>query len=179
MDDLEHIHLKQLKAGNESSFRAIYDIYHSRIYHYCLKFLYQEELAKEATADVFIQLWKKRAIINEKDSIQPLLYKIAKDLSFNYLKKIANSERLKQEYIEHYLLFIEDNQAEKAIQKEAWQTLLTHIELLPPKRKAIVKMRYKEGLDYKTIGQKLNISPNTVKVQLVKARKFLKDKNDQ
>ncbi len=178
MDELEHIHLKQLKAGSESSFRILYDFYHPRIYHFCLRFLYQEELSKEATADVFIQLWKKRSIINDQDTVGPLLYKIAKDISFNYLKKIANSQRLKQEYIEYYLMAREDEEENDVLQKEAWNTLLSHIELLPPKRKEILNLRYKEGLDYKTIGQKLNISPNTVKVQLVRARKFLKYKKD-
>lgn len=178
MDDLEHIHLKQLKVGNEDSFRFLYDQYHTPIYYYSLRFLYQEELAEEVTADVFIQIWKKRAVINTEGTILPFLYKLAKDISINYLKKIASSERLKQEYIEHYLMFKEDNQEDKLIQLEEWANLLAQIELLPPKRREILKLRYKEGLDYKSIGQKLKISPHTVKVQLVKARKFLKYKTD-
>jgi len=156
----------------------VYDRYHARIYYYNLRFLYQEELAEEATADVFIQLWKKRSMLNPEGIILPFLYKLAKDISINYLKKIASSERLKQEYIEHFLLFKEDTQEDKLIKLEEWENLISQIELLPPKRKEILKLRYQEGLDYKSIAQKLNISPHTVKVQLVKARKFLKYKRE-
>ena len=48
------------------------------------------------------------------------------------------------------------------------------METLPPQRKAIFKMRYFEGKDNSKIAEQMQISINTVKVQLVKARRHLK-----
>jgi len=59
-------------------------------------------MAEEATADVFITLWKKRSIIDPNLPIQSFLFKIAKDTAYNYLKKIASNARLKQAYLESY-----------------------------------------------------------------------------
>ncbi|MEL6649565.1 MAG: sigma factor, partial [Bacteroidota bacterium] len=85
----EYTSLHLLKAGNKEGLEYLYSQYHGRIYAFCYRFFRQTELAEEATADVFVTLWKKRFLINPKIGIQALLYKIAKDTAFNYLKKIA------------------------------------------------------------------------------------------
>ena len=97
-------HLKAFKRGDRDSFRWIYDQFHPVIYHYCLKFLLRQSLAEEATSDVFVKLWQKSRIIDANDTILPLLYKIAKDTAYNYLKKIATDTRLRQRFLENYVL---------------------------------------------------------------------------
>jgi RNA polymerase sigma-70 factor (ECF subfamily) len=171
---VEHIHLEGLQAGSKGSFEAIYQLHHQAIYFYCLKFLRQTELAEEATADVFVKLWKKRSIIDPAQSIAPFLYKLAKDIAYNYLRKIASDQRLRAEYLARYPLLNEQDGENIFIGKEDISLIQNLIEQLPPKRKAIFKLRYEEELDYESIARRLDISPNTVKVQLVKARKFLK-----
>lgn len=172
----ESTYLNGLKNGDKSSFKQIYDLYHSSVYHYCRKFLIDESFAEDATADVFIKLWEKHAIIDDSKSIRPFLFKLAKDISYNYLRKIASDDRLKEAYIKRYPL-VEKQDAELSyIEKENQIRLDTLIDSLPGKRKEIFKLRYEEGLDYKSIAQRLDISANTVKVQLVRARSFLKNK---
>lgn len=171
-----HTHLINLKNGNQDSFNWIYDKYHGLIYHYILKFIQLDALAEEATADVFIKLWEKKNIINPDQAVVALLYKIAKDTAYNYLKKIASNEKLKAEYLKIYpsiefksgeLLFLE---------KEQLVAIQAIIETLPPKRLAIFKMRYYEGLDNSAIAKKLEISINTVREHLAKARFYLKER---
>ena len=61
------------------------------------------------------------------------------------------------------------------IEQEKFSMLQKIIETLPPKRLAIFKLRYYEGLDNPTIAKQLKISINTVKVHLAKARLYLKE----
>ena len=168
-------HLVALKKGNTNSFKWIYDQYHSLIYYYTLKFLQEETMAEEATADVFITLWKKRIIIDPNLPIQAFLYKIAKDTAYNYLKKIAADARLKQQYLENYPIIELKNGEVLFLEKEQLAQVEKIIETLPPKRLAIFKLRYYEGLDNNKIAQQLGISINTVKVHLAKARLYLKE----
>ena len=167
--------LVALKNGDAKSFKWIYAQYHSLIYYYCLKFIQQEMLAEEATADVFITLWKKRTIINPNLPIEAFLYKIAKDTAYNYLKKIANDTRLRQQYLENYPILELKNGEVLFLEKEQLAQVEKVIETMPPKRLAIFKLRYYEGLDNTKIVAQLGISINTVKVHLAKARLYLKE----
>ena len=167
-------HLMALKNGDATSFKWIYTQYYSQIYYYSLKFIQNEIMAEEATADVFITLWKKREIINPKLPIQAFLYKIAKDTSYNYLKKIASNARLKQQYLENYPTIKIKNGEVLFLEQEQLELVNEVIQTLPPKRLEVFKLRYYEGLDNKTIANQLDISINTVKVHLAKARLYLK-----
>lgn len=170
----EYRHLKALQRGNQESFHWLYDEYKEVIYYYCLKFIRIENIAEEATADVFITLWKKRLVIDPNRTIAPLLYKIAKDIAYNYLKRIASNERLKQIYLDRYPVIFTKNGESLFIEQERREEMHQIISTLPPTRKKIFKMRYYEGKDNQTIAELLNISPNTVKVHLTKARHHLK-----
>ena len=174
--EITYHQLAALKNGDSDSFKMIYDQYHSLIYYYTLKFIQQETMAEEVTADVFITLWKRRTIIDPTLPIQAFLYKIAKDTAYNYLKKIASNVRLKQQYLENYPI-VELKNGEVLFLEKEQLTLVNHvIETLPPKRLKVFKMRYYEGLDNNTIAERLGISINTVKVHLAKARLYLKEK---
>ena len=133
-------------------------------------------MAEEATADVFITLWKKRTLIDPNLPIQAFLYKIAKDTAYNYLKKIAANDRLKQVYLKNYPLIDLKNGEVLFLEKEQLEQLNQIIETLPPKRLEVFKLRYHKGLDNNTIAQQLGISINTVKVHLAKSRLFLKER---
>lgn len=169
-------HLVALKKGNTTSFKWIYDQYHSLLYYYILKFLQQETMAEEATADVFITLWKKRIIIDPNLPVKAFLYKIAKDTVYNYLKKIANDARLRQEYLNNYPIIELKNGEVLFLEKEQLAQVEKVIETLPPKRLEVFKLRYYEGLDNNKIATRLGISINTVKVHLAKSRLYLKEK---
>lgn len=136
-------------------------------------------MAEEATADVFITLWKKRIIIDPNLPIQAFLYKIAKDTAYNYLKKIANDARLRQEYLNNYPIIELKNGEVLFLEKEQLAQVEKVIETLPPKRLEVFKLRYYEGLDNPKIATRLGISINTVKVHLAKSRLYIKEKLTQ
>lgn len=173
-NEITHQQLVALKDGDVESFNLIYREYRSIIYYYILKFVQQKNLAEEATADVFVLLWKKRTIIKPQLPIQAFLYKLAKDTAYNYLKKIASDDKLRQQYLENYPILEIKNGELLFLEKEQSERVNQIIATLPPKRLAVFKLRYYEGLDNKTIAQKLGISINTVKVHLAKARLYLK-----
>jgi len=175
--EITYHHLSGLNRGDPECFRRIYDAYHSLIYYYTLKFIQLENLAEEATADVFIILWKKRALIDPNSTIQAFLFKIAKDTAYNYLKKIATDARLKEKYLEKYPCIDIKNGEVIFLEKEGLAQLNGIIDTLPPKRLEVFKLRYQEGFDNQRIAQELGISINTVKVHLAKARLYLRSFN--
>ncbi len=170
----EYRHLSALKNGDQNSFKWVYAKYFQVIFLYSKKLIGIEVLAEEATSEVFVTLWKKRSIINTDQSIQPFLYRIAKFKAYDYLKKIASDKHLQEQFLlSHSVLHFKSGER-LLIEKEQLEAINKLVETLPPQRKAIFKMRYFEGLDNMAIAKQLQISSNTVKVHLVKARQHLK-----
>ncbi len=166
--------MSALKTGDHGSLRQVYGQYHAIIYYYTLKFVKQESLAEEVTADVFIKLWHRRSIINPELPVQALLYKIAKDTAYNYLKKVASDARLRQRYLDQCpVLYVKSGEL-LFLEKEHMAEVEQIIGTLPPKRMEVFKLRYYKGEDNQSIAHRLKISINTVKVHLVKARHYLR-----
>lgn len=176
--ELKYRHLQALKNGDKKSFRWVYDQYHQLIYYYCLKLLRQNTLAEEATADVFVTLWQKRQIVKPEGAFTPLLYKIAKDIAYNYLKKTAADNRLKLAFLRSVPSRHSQDGEAILIGTEAVEAIHSIVESLPAKRKEIFKLRYYEGMNNQAIARHLDISVNTVREQLARARRFLKEHHD-
>ena len=170
----EHRHLSALKNGDQGSLEWIYAKYFQVVFLYCKKLIGIEVLAEEATSEVFLTLWEKRSIITTDQSVQPFLYHIAKVKAYDYLKKIANDQRLQNQFLLSHSVGNSKSGEHLLIEKEQLEAISKLVETLPPQRKAIFKMRYFEGKDNSKIAEQMQISINTVKVQLVKARRHLK-----
>jgi RNA polymerase sigma-70 factor (family 1) len=167
-DFSEQLLVIELKNGNESAFRALYDFYYQDIYGYSISLLKSKELAEENVQDVFLKIWLHRENLNPEQSFKSFLFTIARNQAFNLLSKAANDMLLKEEvfytseksYVAGDITLREEDC--KRLKKQA-------IKQLPPKRKRIFKMSRKQGKTYEEISQELGISVNTVKSQMSKA----------
>lgn len=166
--------MSALKNGDQKSFKWVYAKYFQVIFLYCKKLIGIEVWAEEATSEVFVTLWKKRSIIHTDQSVRPFLYHIAKVKAYDYLRKIANDKRLEEQFLLSHSIFNFKSGERLLIEKEQLEAINKLVETLPPQRKTIFKMRYFEGKDNRTIAEQMEISINTVKVHLVKARQHLK-----
>lgn len=170
----EHIYLQALLEGNKKGLNWLFQQYRKPIFHFCLKLLKDQSLAEEATADVFISIWEKRLSIDTKNTIQPFLYKIARDTAYTYLRKVASNERLKQKFLENYPLTDQQHGEWIYLQKEHAAEVDHIIDALPSQRQMIFRMRYFDGKDNPSIAKELELSIHTVKSQLVKGRAFVR-----
>jgi RNA polymerase sigma-70 factor (family 1) len=177
---VKHIKLFELVGkGDETAFREIFHYYTPRLNPFIFKIVKSGPVAEGIVQDVFIKLWLHREQVAQKDDPSSWLFTVAANLAFNYLKKVSTQQR----YIEYIKSAIaESNDMPEAehllISKDNHAALHTAVEKLPPQRQRIFKLSRMEGLSYKEIAEKLDISPFTVKNQLVAAldyiRKYLK-----
>ncbi|MEE9372462.1 MAG: RNA polymerase sigma-70 factor [Saprospiraceae bacterium] len=175
MEQNEAFHLFKVQNGDIDSFRWFYDCYHSKIYHYCFRYIRKKEIVDEITSDVFVKFWNKRTQLNSKKSASGLLYKIARDYCIDRLRKIARNEELKNSFLEHYEESLLNPIEEDLYFKESLQVINVVINTLPPKRKQVFQMRYQSDMTNDQIAKELDISPNTVKVHLTKASNFIRN----
>lgn len=165
-------HLERFRLGDTDGFVKIYNHYSSNVYHFCLSMTKCPQDAEEITSDVFVKIWQKKAIIDPSICLQPLLMKITKDLTWNYLKKIA---RKKEQYvfIENYLATVVEVADEAVLLGEYEAMIHQALKKLTPQQRKIFSLRYFTGKDLNQISEELQISKNTVKVHLAKSKRMI------
>lgn len=172
-ETIDSLLIQKIKEGNENAFDELFKIYHQQILLYCLKVTKSKEVSEEIMQDVFITIWRKRFLIDVELSLEALLFKISKDLSLNYLKKNLREKCSMEAY--YYSKIFSGDLTEHSIASNEYHNISkAAINKLPVKQRMIFKMKRFMGLSYERIADKMGISKNTVKVQLVRANKSLK-----
>ena len=166
--------VKRLNEGNEKAFDTLFMELHHQVFLYCLKLTKSREAAEEIMQDVFVKVWEKREKISPLFPIRSFIFKITRDLCINYLKKVSRENSFKEELKSKFEHLTSDQTENQVIYNDYYRIASYAINQLPTQRKKIFEMNRIMGLSNAEIADRLGISKNTVKVQLVKASKFVK-----
>lgn len=85
--------IRKLKDGDHNAFEHVYNIYVDKLYYFILKLLKSPEMAEELVQEIFIRIWLLRDTLNTELSFDAFLFKIARNLSINLIKKTAYQHR--------------------------------------------------------------------------------------
>lgn len=163
--------LRELQNKNHFVFKSLFESCYVELVTYANGYLFDKASSEDVIQEVFISLWEKSNKINLKTSLKAYLYAMVRNRCLNRLKaiKITDTSRILEfqtsptsDYMKDWL-----PQDEKQIR---YQQALNIIEKLPLKMRTIFELRFKENYRYKEIADELNVSVNTVKTQLKRAK---------
>ena len=157
-----------LNEDSEYAFQLIYDKHRNRIYQTAIKFLKSPIIAQDVVQDVFMKLWFERHKIEPSKPVEAWLYTVAKNNILNKLRKIANDWKA-IDLLSHTILQSENNTVQKLTEGEFKQKLQSAVSKLPEQQKVVFILSRFEKLTYIQIGEKMGISPLTVKTHLSRA----------
>lgn len=165
--------LLSLKNGERCAFREIFETYHKRLYYFVFSFTKSDFATEDILQEVFVKVWMKRETIDPSCSFDSYIYIIARNQTYNHLRRIANQESLKKEVwrnLKHY-----DRQTEDTVLLSEYQNIVDDIlESLPVKKRSIFILSREQGKSNQEIADLLNISPKTVKNHLWKTLQLIK-----
>jgi RNA polymerase sigma-70 factor (family 1) len=174
MSQLATTCVSKIREGDAAAFRELFYSYKDALFGYACKLSHSAELAEEVVQEVFMKVWIHRQQLDPEQSIQSYLYTITRHCVFNMLKKAALDEKLKKAVFYQQPTY-SNNTEEQLSTAELQRVKKIVIDQLPPQRKLIYCLSRIDGLTHEEIALKLGISKNTVKDQIVKASRFLKD----
>lgn len=160
-----------VKKGNKHAFRQLFDDYHAKVYHYVLRFTRDEDDAEDLAQRVFVKVWENRKGIDVERSLDAYLFTIAHHLACRYLKQKASATVRTIATEEVTAPSTED----MIYLHELTELTRIKIDQLPEKRQIIFKMHYEEYLSDAEIAEILGLSIHTVRSQLVKASKSIRE----
>ncbi len=165
--------LIRLRNGDEKAFHQIYECYVDKLYYFTLKYVKAPAVAEELVQRIFVKLWEIRSKINPELSFDSFIFRITRNLTINYLKRSNFEERFRSQLRPTLSQGITQTE-NQVILNETSEIIERAISKLPEKRQQIFRLSRLQGLDHGGIADKLGISKNTVKVQVVKATKFVR-----
>ncbi|MDM8177427.1 RNA polymerase sigma-70 factor [Olivibacter sp. 47] len=174
MSDAELIEL--LRQDDQAAMREIFERYWKKLFSVALNRLAVPEQAEECVLDVLISVWERRNNLSLKHTLATYLavavkYRAIRILAKEYQKGLQNTVELKAYELYGYDVSSVD---EYILEKELMETLETAVKQLPEKCRLIYRMSSEQGMSYKEIAEKLNLSEKTVQAHLTKATKTLR-----
>lgn len=159
--------MNKQKRDIDEAFRC----YYKPLCLYAMHYIQDMDLIEDVVQDCFVDLWERVNDEKTVSSVRPYLYMMVRNRCLDTLKK---DNQIDYNVSPSDLAgFIQDEEAEERSLIEA--RLWTAIDSLPEKCREVFLLSKRDGLKYKEIADKLNISIKTVENQVAKAMKVLKE----
>lgn len=162
-----------LAKGDERCFETIYHHYYGRLFPFVDKMVRSRLLTEEIIQDIFVQLWINRHLLENVQFPTSYLFNIAANKTLNYLKKIANNQKLVDKMASGKLDYSNDTE-EQLMLRESTRIIEMAVAKLPEQRRLIWELSRNEGLTHKQIAERLGISASTVNNQLGHAMQHIR-----
>ena len=180
---LESTKSEEVLRGEESGgdFASIFNEYQHPIFNYLFRMTQDSDLAEDLTQETFIRVHKGLPNFREESNLSTWIYRIATNASFDYFR----SKGLRQEKTTVSLdeteadrVWIPDEDSsppeQTAVQSEMSACVQRFIRELPPDYRAALILSDLQGMKNREIADVLDISLDTVKIRLHRARKKLR-----
>ena len=164
-EDFSHLG-ERIANDDQLAYRQLFILFYNKLSRFVMGFTKSKELTEEIVSDVFINVWRRRKNIQDIMNLKLYLYVSAKNITFNYLKKLhrENLADLDSVEIEPEDPFSDPGAA--MITHEMNLKIKAAINELPPRCKLIFTLIKEDGLTYKQTATLLSISESTVENQL-------------
>ncbi|WP_321997544.1 RNA polymerase sigma-70 factor [Draconibacterium orientale] len=162
-----------IQQGDEKAFEKLFKLYYGYLCNFATKIIADDVAAEEIVQDFFVKFWERRTDLSVESSLKNYLFRSVKNLCLNYIKH----NNIKLQHAQKVIAESEtSNFNNDYIEVDLAADIAKSIEELPEKRREIFRLSREEGLKYREIAEKLNISIKTVEAQMSLAIKSLRDK---
>lgn len=174
MNDSEKWNL--LKAGDKTALSDIYTNEVSHLIQYGKKLTPSVPIIEDAIQDLFVEIWQRKSTLGPTDNIRKyLLVALRRKIIFliNKNEKQTSSTEPKEEELpiiespETYLINWQSSDQQESDLKKA-------IDRLSPRQKEIIHLKYRLGLDHKTISEIMGLNYQSTRNLLATSVKNLK-----
>lgn len=169
----QHI-LSQLKKGDGTAARALYDKYVGSLAAVCSRYVADADDAKDVLQEVFIKVFTQidSFTYRGEGSLKAWMTRVAVNMSINFLKKSGRLALVRDDQVEARLVADEEPDAD-GVPPGALQEM---IKSLPDGYRAVLNLYVFEDKSHKEIAEILGIKPTSSASQLYHAKALMAKK---
>ena len=164
---------RRIREGDESAFHELFALYSIRLIRFVQFFLKDKAQSEDVVQEAFIAVWQKRRELDPHLSPEAYLFKTAKHLTLNTLRKETNGITARKHFRERLKQYSDDTEntiLHNDLRRNTEQALMN----LPPQQQQVFRLSRFEGLSFEQISERMQISPLTVRNHLSAALKMLR-----
>jgi RNA polymerase sigma factor (sigma-70 family) len=169
MKDIEVIH-RYLQSQASRCFELLYSRYSSKIYAKCISLLKDEALAQDATQEIFLKVFLNLSRFGEKSRFSTWVYSITYNYCIDYLRRKKKQKAIFSDEIENIPDIAVEEVSDKILLEMEISQLKEVLENIPPGDKAILLMKYQDGMSIREIAGVLDKTESAIKMKIKRAK---------
>ncbi len=164
-------------SRDREAFRLLFDRYYPRVLVFVRRRLEDEELAREITSDVFLEVWANAGAFRGESMISSWIFGIAR---FKCLEGIRKAGRLKRSRVvatdDEVISQVPDGSgsATRLDARESLRRVDAALERIPREQREALTWTVVEGQSLDEVAARQSVSADTVKTRISRARKALR-----
>ena len=159
------------QTDNNINFDDLFRYNYRPLCLYALHYIQDVDLSEDIVQESYTTLWEKLQdgahVLNRKS----YLYMMVRNRCMDHLRKKGIPTESLKPYDTYGIIDDDDAQGRSQTEAKLW----TAIDSLPEKCREVFILSKRDGLKYEEIAEELNLSVNTVRNQISKALKVLKE----
>ena len=169
MENLSDVQLiEEYLQGKEESLRDLFSRYLKPIYTFIFRYINDGNETQDLTQEVFIRVWKNLKKFDRRKNFKPWIFKIAKNIAIDFLRKkknipFSNFENDKENSLAETISDPAPLPSELFANQELKQKLEAVLQKLAPQNRLVLMMYYNDHYNFREIAEILNESLNTIK----------------
>ena len=170
----EQFLLTELKKGSQKAYTLLFNKYYKDLVLFGGNFLPNKELCEDIVQSVFMRLWRDKDVLDIETSLKSYLLRSVQNRCLDELrhKKVI---RIHETYSLNFGAYYDYDTENYILYSDLEGHLEEALSQLPEPFREAFLMNRMEGLKYREIAEKLNVSERTVEVRIGKALSLLRN----
>ncbi|NEP12823.1 MAG: RNA polymerase sigma factor [Symploca sp. SIO2C1] len=179
----EQLLLENLAQGDDTAFWQLWELYEDYLYHRCLSWMGGNRFqAQDALSEIMLKAWDKLSqfatkITNLKGWLTRFAHNFCIDLHRENNKGLTAVENLEVMVLEEEkgLVTFFETPGKVVEKRELLEVIRSAIDSLPENQRQVCVLHFEQELTYQDIAQQLDISNNSVRKRIQRARERLQE----
>lgn len=175
--DSDGTYARRVQEGNHDAFQVLIERYEGMVFSLTHQYADSPEDAEDLAQDAFIKAYQRIGDLKNPDRFASWLYGIALNLCRDYAKNVrrdtyafSHTDHEDADLLAHDI----EAQDEQLVADERGKELWAALEQLSSTYATPFLLKYRDGLTYKAMSKRMDVSVSALKVRVHRARKKLR-----
>lgn len=159
---------------NRENFGILVQQSSRKLYGFAYRILRNQEEAEDVVQEIFLKLWNMRERLDDYRSIDALATTMTRNHCIDLIRKQKNEYRRETD-LNNFSNLMVDSPYDNLVLKESGKIIEGIIEKLPENIRIILQLHDIDGKSYEEIAEATGHNVNTLRVNISRARKIIRD----
>jgi RNA polymerase sigma factor (sigma-70 family) len=163
------------RTGKNECLGVLYERYYKKVYHKCLSYTKNPDIAFDLSQDILLKAFGKIATFRGSSSFSTWLFVITTNHCIAFIRKTKN---IYFENIDSYLFLQDENQdfEERILYEYKEQSLAIELENISELERKMLILKYQNNYSITDLQKEFNMKASAVKMRLLRAKQKMEIK---